>query len=314
MWVKVSVSVLLLFLVLLKVDVSNVVQTLARADLILCLLSVFVAITALLVNTYKWQILLFGPGVQVTYFGLVRLSLIGAFYNVLLPGQIGGEVVKSVRLARAGVGTKRAALSVILDRATGLLALIVVGLIGAVMAPSVVGNSMWLLPWLFGLCMGLGLMSIVLITGRGLGALSSLRIFDQGIFRKLGHHMHDLKLESQGWSVLMKSLLLSILFQLVIVGTNYLFCLALAIPINFVQLMWVVAAVSLLQSLPISYAGIGVREGAFVYLLGLQGITESSALALSVLVFATQIFFAIVGGLVQFQELGQPNRKSIFPG
>jgi len=104
-----------------------------------------------------------------------------------------------------------------------------------------------------------------------------------------------------------------VLFQLGIVLTNYLFCQALDIPINYIQLLWVVAAVSLVQSVPISIAGVGVREGAYVYLLGLQSIAEPSALALSLLIFATQIIFALVGGLLQLQEVLATRHKRIVP-
>jgi hypothetical protein len=64
-----------------------------------------------------------------------------------------------------------------------------------------------------------------------------------------------------------------------------------------------VAVVSLLQALPISIAGIGVREGAYIYLLQLQGVDGSRALALSLTLFALQIAMAIVGGTLQVRGL-----------
>jgi uncharacterized membrane protein YbhN (UPF0104 family) len=82
-----------------------------------------------------------------------------------------------------------------------------------------------------------------------------------------------------------------------------LICMALSIEVSFVQLMWVVPVVSLLQSLPISIAGIGVREGAYVYLLQLQGVPGESALALSLTVFGIQVLIALAGGLLQFYSL-----------
>jgi glycosyltransferase 2 family protein len=96
--------------------------------------------------------------------------------------------------------------------------------------------------------------------------------------------------------------------------TNYLFCIAPGISIGYIQLLWVVAAVSLVQSLPISIAGVGVREGAYVYLLGLQGVAEPIALALSLLIFGTQILLALMGGLLQLKEVLETRRNGILPG
>ena len=63
------------------------------------------------------------------------------------------------------------------------------------------------------------------------------------------------------------------------------------------------AVVSLLQSLPISIAGIGVREGAYLYLLQLQGVPGASALALSLTVFGIHMLIALAGGLLQLYSL-----------
>jgi hypothetical protein len=159
----------------------------------------------------------------------------------------------------------------------------------------------------------LGCATVILVTGTGLGKISRLRSPAGQVVQRLNPHLWHLELGSQGWTSLLNSMLLAILFQLGIVCTNYLFCLALSIPIGYIQLLWVVAAVSLLQSLPISIAGVGVREGAYVYLLGLQGIAEPTALALSLMIFGTQIIFALAGGLLQLQELLETRRKSILP-
>jgi hypothetical protein len=108
---------------------------------------------------------------------------------------------------------------------------------------------------------------------------------------------------ARGLSALWLPLGLSLVFQAVVVYINLLICMALGIGMSFVQLLWVVAVVSLLQSLPISIAGLGVREGAYVYLLQLQGVPAASALALSLTVFGIQVLLAAAGGLLQLQSL-----------
>jgi hypothetical protein len=59
-----------------------------------------------------------------------------------------------------------------------------------------------------------------------------------------------------------------------------------------VPLVWVV------RMLPVSFNGIGVGEGAFVFLAGLFGVPSDSALALSLTILGVQTGVALVGGLL----------------
>ncbi|MFL5733739.1 MAG: YbhN family protein [Chloroflexia bacterium] len=305
--VKIAASVLLLAFVLLKVDLTAFLRVVAGANLALILLAAAVAFGAYLINTFKWQVLLSGSGAHVPYWDLLWLNFIGIFYNVVLPGQVGGEVIKGVRLSRAGVAGGIAAISVVADRVTGLLALLVLGVGGAILSPSVTSGRTDLVLWVVGLTLVLGAATVVLVTGRGVAPVvaagKALRLPGGNVLSRIGAPFEQLPRGSRGLSSLWLPMLLALAFQLCIVYSNLLICMALGIPVTYLSLLWVVAVVSFLQSLPISLAGIGVREGAFVYLLGLQGIAAPSALALSLIVFAIQIAMAIVGGLLQLLDL-----------
>ena len=301
--VKIAASVVLFALVLSRIDAAALGGVLSRTDPALFLIAVGISFAAYAVNTYKWQVLLAGAGSRVPFGLLVRLNFIGMFYNIVLPGQVGGEVMKGLRLARSGVGASTSAVSVIADRVTGLLALLLLGVVGALLSPSVGGMRSDLLLWLVGLCFMLAVATVVLVTGRGIAPVArlgrALHLPSNPVSVRISKLVNELSPGSRSVSSLWVPLLISVVFQATSVWGNLLLCRALDIPVSYLQLLWVVAIVSLLQSLPISFAGIGVREGAFVYLLSLQGVSTSSALALSLLVFATQILLALAGGLVQ---------------
>jgi glycosyltransferase 2 family protein len=298
--VKIGASLLLLAVVLAKVDVPALYRTLSGSHPYYLLLATLASFAVWLVNAYKWQVLLSSPGSHLSYRELLRLTFIGIFYNFLVPGQVGGEVVKGVSLARMGVSKMAAAVSVIADRVTGLLALFVLGVVGAALSPAVTGEHPELMPWLVGLALAFGVASVVLVTGRGQAALLAV---GRALRMPVGRGQEQVSVQVRGVSSLWLPLVLSFAFQAVVVYINLLLCVALGIQAGYVQLMWVVAVVSLLQSLPISVAGIGVREGAYVYLLQLQGVPAESALALSLTVFAIQVLIAGAGGLWQLSSL-----------
>ena len=324
---KIAASALLLVFVLSKVDIQALLSTVSKSNLFLVLLGFLSSLVALLINTYKWQVLLAEPGAHLSYRELLRLNFIGLFYNLVFPGQVGGEVVKSVSLARMGVSGVTATVSVVADRVTGLLALFALGIMGALLTPSVTTVHPELLPWLAGLAVAFAIATVVLVTGRGQMAIlavgRALRVGQapgissalptpatRGLAPERSEGSQLATPSIRSWSAMLAPLGLSLVVQATLVYTNLLLCYALNIPLTYVQLLWIVAVVSLLQSLPISIAGIGVREGAYVYLLQQQGVDSSSALALSLMVFAIQVVLAAVGGVLQLYTVVREKRKS----
>ncbi len=293
-------------------------ESVARGNLVLILLTAAISFGAWLLNSYKWQLLLRGRGESVSYWELVRLNFVGNFYNLLFPGQLGGEVVKSVRLVRAGVRPSAATVSVVADRITGLLALVLLGLGGALLSPPRTEGLRALIPWAAGFALLLCCASLAVAMRPDLGASQvqrSLFRWRDGVLS--GGHNVLLALwcgARRGRKSFWLPLLLSATVQLMVWAMNVVLCAALGVRVAVLDLLWIVAAVSLLQAVPISVAGIGVREGTYVYLLHIQGADSSSALALSLTTFAIQILLAAVGGLEQLREAlktaGKPNASS----
>jgi uncharacterized membrane protein YbhN (UPF0104 family) len=55
--------------------------------------------------------------------------------------------------------------------------------------------------------------------------------------------------------------------------------------------------INIATAIPISLSGIGVREGTFVYFLGIKGIQPEQALCLGILFFSVQVATSILGGV-----------------
>ena len=73
-----------------------------------------------------------------------------------------------------------------------------------------------------------------------------------------------------------------------------------------------VPIVAVMTMLPISVSGIGIREGAFVYLFSQVGMPVSQAFAGSILVYALTLISTIPGGIIYLLE-GFPKRRSVAP-
>lgn len=82
----------------------------------------------------------------------------------------------------------------------------------------------------------------------------------------------------------------------------YLLARALNINIGLINIGWIRPVIIIITTLPISFSGIGFREGGFIILLGTYGVSGQRALALSFLVFATVLFLASIGGLIEARK------------
>ena len=77
------------------------------------------------------------------------------------------------------------------------------------------------------------------------------------------------------------------------------FARALRIAAPAVDLGWVRAALDLVLILPISIAGLGVRDASVVAMLSHLGVPSAAALAFSFLLLARTLSVALLGGLVE---------------
>jgi hypothetical protein len=78
---------------------------------------------------------------------------------------------------------------------------------------------------------------------------------------------------------------------------------AVSAELTFVQIGWLRSAVVLVQLLPVSFSGLGVREGAIVLLLQPYGIEGALAVSLSLLLFGKNLFIGAIGGFLEVQSL-----------
>jgi glycosyltransferase 2 family protein len=95
------------------------------------LVAACICVPAVLLTYVRWYFLVRAQDLPFTLRSAVRLGLIGSALNTLLPGSIGGDVVKATCIAREQSRRTVAVATVLIDRAVGLWGLIwLVALLG----------------------------------------------------------------------------------------------------------------------------------------------------------------------------------------
>ncbi len=98
--------------------------------------------------------------------------------------------------------------------------------------------------------------------------------------------------------VLAQTLSLSVLNHVVLVGCAYFLGRGLEISLNFWGYLTVFPVINAVAAVPATPGGLGTREAAAKFLLGVLGVAETRAVPLSLLVYTSVLFWSLVGGVV----------------
>jgi uncharacterized protein (TIRG00374 family) len=99
--------------------------------------------------------------------------------------------------------------------------------------------------------------------------------------------------------VILKTFLLSLVVQVVIIFAVYVLCLGLKIEVPLLPLFIFIPIISTVSSVPISISGLGVRETSFVLLFGSLGIPPAQATAVSFVYFLS-VATGSLPGLIEY--------------
>jgi uncharacterized membrane protein YbhN (UPF0104 family) len=224
---------------------------------------------------------------------LAKILLVGLFFNQLLPSGIGGDAVRAWRCHLLGIGAGQAIRSILLDRAIGFASIVL---------PYAAGLPILLRMTSDGLQQG-AFVAILLIAVGGLAALFSLDYLPNFLLRvKFLSFLASISIEARG--LVSDPRRLGVVFSFALLGTAIniwayqRIALSVGVDLSFVDWILIVPPVTLVQLLPVSLAGWGIREAALVVVLSAFDISSEIALTISLLFGACQVLIALPGGLV----------------
>jgi len=304
---RISTSVLLLWLLLRRVSVTEVLGLLTQAldRWPLAVATLILPGIGVVVAASRWRALLVAVGAPLPLAKLLRAFLIGNFFNQFFPSTIAGDVVRGWWIRGGLVSTTLSLTIVTTDRVLGLVGICTVGLAVLTTRRDILLTPS--MPSWIGLIAMAALMAVVLVGMRRRWGTIAARLVGgekpgrlAQIRRQIGFGMGRL------WrapSLLAIALTLAILLQLIVMAHFAFLAFVLRIDVGYWDLASLVPLVSLATFLPISVNGIGVREITLASLGSFVGLAPSDAVALSWAFLIVSLVYAAVGGLLY--SLGQ---------
>jgi hypothetical protein len=100
--------------------------------------------------------------------------------------------------------------------------------------------------------------------------------------------------------LILYGLFLACVWHFLFLARIYLLVVSIDATLSFVQVGWMASLVLLLQILPISLNGIGLRETAYAFLFRIQDLPPEKGVALGFIIFSQMLLISITGGVVYF--------------
>ncbi|MEO6872676.1 MAG: lysylphosphatidylglycerol synthase transmembrane domain-containing protein [Chthoniobacterales bacterium] len=252
----------------------------------------------------RWFVLL---RVQKIYLSTPRVSglfLIGMFYNQFLPGGTGGDIIKSYLLLKETPGKATGALlAVVFDRMVGLVALIsITGLLIALRYDWLTQHEetkhlVWLLMAILGSAV-LMLVTSFIVSGFNLAHSLPARFPGRDKLIELSASYH---LYAHHWRATLAAFGCSIVAHLSTFATFLCVAYAFRAKVALIDFFAIMPIERTISSLPISFAGVGLREKIFQIMLhGLCGVPEAVAVLIGSMSFLVMLVCCLPGGIVYF--------------
>ncbi|MFV0415073.1 MAG: lysylphosphatidylglycerol synthase transmembrane domain-containing protein [Chthoniobacterales bacterium] len=253
-------------------------------------------------QSWRWDVLLRVQDIRLRFPRVVALNLIGAFFNLFLPGSTGGDVLKIYYAIRESPDKKMPAfLSVVVDRIMGLLALITIAGIISIFSFSLLWGNETTRPLLI---------ALAFICAASVGVILAavlVEVFNLSRFIPKWLPLRNGVIElasafstyARRPGALLSAFILSLPGHMGLFFSFYFAAKAFGAKLAIPEIFAVLPIIQTISSLPISLAGIGVREQLFqVTLSALYELPVGIGALIGFTGFLGLAFWAVLGGLV----------------
>jgi glycosyltransferase 2 family protein len=285
---KFAVTFALLGGVLAAADLPVLASLLGDASLGPIVAAVAALVAQTLVLSARFHAIVAALGRRVSAWSAIELSFVGVLFNQALPSAIGGDAIRAWRLRSDGRSWRDAVNAVLLDRAGGVAVLAVLAAVAVFVEPS------GALAVLRG--------PLAVVTAAGIAAFAAVAAADRLPFLPdaVRRFVATSGLPASARKVCATRVLpgtaaLSAASHLLAALAAYWLADALGLELGLGIFVTAALCMLLATMIPLSYAGWGIREVGAVWLFTRIGISNESALAISVLFGAALLVAALPG-------------------
>ncbi|MFH1578195.1 MAG: lysylphosphatidylglycerol synthase transmembrane domain-containing protein [Candidatus Omnitrophota bacterium] len=295
-FVRIAISIGALLFLFKQVDFYKIMQAVENINKPIFVFAFLLALFASMLCFFRWRMILLGLGLKISTFLIFRSFCIGYFSNLFFPSTVGGDFSRSIDLGLRTQKPRQVAASVILDRLSGFSALVIIALFALLFVVRIITEVavFFALGIFFFLIAGI---LLVLFNNFLFSKVSRLLRFLGRIGKALSNLHYEIYNFRNQKRIILISILYSLVIQLIIPISFYLLSRALGVSLNPMYFFVFVPLVTVISALPVSIAGLGLREASSMYFFTKVGMPGEVALAIALLSFFMLFLIGLSGGL-----------------
>lgn len=282
------------FVLARRVHLSHLLPHRDAHNTVLLIAALVFTFIGIVLSAFRWQRVLATLDVGAPLPRLTRHYLASLFVGNFLPSTVGGDVLRVTRLGAETGDSAAPFASVVLERLSGWIVLPALTFTGLAINP-----TLRHLDRATALALSIGVATLVALgavlvaaahprVGARLSGAEGWRRFTGAIHLGVDRFRRRpvLALEVIGAGVV---------YQLSVLVYVFLASQALGLHVGFTAILAFFPAVAIVQTLPVTIGGLGVREGALFLFLHPLGVTSDQAISLGVLIYACTLIVSLVG-------------------
>jgi uncharacterized membrane protein YbhN (UPF0104 family) len=289
--IKALIALLLIAVLLYNVDWTSTTRVLAQVSWWPLGLILILMLWELAISAWRWQWALKIHGLSFSFGYLIDVIAKGYFINNFLPSAVGGDAYRVIKTMPPDGYRSRALSAVLVERLSGIVALLLLGAAGALWLFDAAPIARWYL----GVCVagGAGAVVVTFIAWRGWLKPLTNRVRHLAVFDALEHNVHRLMRGRTEWLYIA---MLAVLFQTSSVCIVMALFAIIGHPMSFAACALMTAAAGVAAVLPISINGIGVMEGSLVGMAVALGVDYETAVIVALLRRMMMVTLSVICG------------------
>lgn len=293
-WARLLFSALLIYFAFRKADLPQLLANLSSVSWQLIVVLILLNSISMLIGGLRWAILVLGRAKPTDILIFTKASFTGSFYALFFPSSVGGDLLKWTTLLNRypQISKLKLAGTALIDRVIGFSAFSLLALVSLTLGKILKYQFPQILFWLF---FGINIALIVFYVL--VFALDFEKIIFKHKFLSKLLEIVDLLKNSNKKRIII-CFLISLLAQPFWMMISYFMFSGLGVDLDLIQIFIFMPIISLILTLPISWAGFGARENLYVYFLAPLGYSVEKLLFVSTFSGVLGILLALVGGLM----------------
>lgn len=289
---KILISALILWVLISRMNMSLLENSLHEISWTAWIWATLLVIVQAILISMRWALLVNIHKKTISMIESIRITALSSIANLVFITSVGGIVVRAALAVKHGLSLSKAILATFIDRLFTLLGLLIITALLYYSLKTYIPHDIY---------KATGIFLIVLIAA-GLTAIPLLfrapynnKIFVNRRFAGLASYTRHILSNP---ITMTKATGLSVAAQMAYLFSSYIIILSSGIDVPFLPTIALLPILALISSMPIGFGGWGIREGTFVYGLGLVGVPFETAFLISVQIGIVGILATILLGVI----------------